>query len=422
MSKYWLLEWMDVEGIGAAEGGARALRDSKVMERLLVHARKAHEHVMKPIPEAYQQIVAGTGVDLSGTFDCVHNECIKKKVDELIRRTWHYFDKVVAVGLDPAKLFLSDDSDDREHLEAERDRLIYSHMIVALYIREIGAEQLLVFTPRPPYCLDHLDEKAKELGLVSTTPMLAELQEFLRDGCKIKRVGIYEGRQTYSFTHPRLRMYQTQRYDIGANVNQRRELEKWVEQYSRGYANSLLSDAMIARINSAALGRVAIMDSEDLPTVRVKTTVEDAAFNLSLPYVENLDSKELLAVREHEAADFQAFQIAIRKAIKVRIDSIPDADAEQVASDVIDDVIEPALIELNRKMSRAVEVLERRSLLAIGVSVTLTTVGLLAFAPLVGPGIIVGAGGLIANYNDFLKDKKEVKLSDMHFLWRIANR
>jgi hypothetical protein len=99
---------------------------------------------------------------------------------------------------------------------------------------------------------------------------------------------------------------------------------------------------------------------------------------------------------------------------------MPDEGAEQVAASVIDNVIEPALSDLQRSVSGAATALSRRAGVSLVLGSALTSVGLLALAPLTVPGAIVGAGSLLASYGDFVKDRKEVGLSDMYFLWKLS--
>ena len=70
---------------------------------------------------------------------------------------------------------------------------------------------------------------------------------------------------------------------------------------------------------------------------------------------------------------------------------------------------------LELRMKRSARLLGARSAVAIAAGGVLTTVGLLAFAPLTVPGLILASGGLVANYADFLKDRRDVDLADLHF-------
>lgn len=415
MAQYWLLDWMDVEGIKTLDDATKALQSNSLFDRFVERVKQESVGNMEPIPAAYEQIVAGMGVDLSGAFDCIRAQCIIERVDHLVRRTWHYFDTVVVTGLDPLRLSI-------EPGNPIFWRQVFNHIEVALYVRNSGVEPFLTFSPKPPYCEKHLDEHGREAGLAPITKVADEFSRIIRKGVQMKELGIRHGKRVVSFTHPLLNTMQERQFGLSEKIHSGKASKKWAADYARSYAAHLIGDATLARVNHAALGRLAIVKGDKLPKGRQKATVADAAFNLSVPYIDSLPVKELLAVREHEASDFQAFRAALRSAIEVRIRALPQADSEQVAKSVIDDVIEPALIDLDRKLMRASDALLKRSAAAIGIGTVLTTVGLLAFAPLVAPGIIVGAGGLLANFNDYLKDCKEVKLSDMHFLWHLSER
>src|SRR5262249_54009423 len=129
--------------------------------------------------------------------------------------------------------------------------------------------------------------------------------------------------------------------------------------------------------------------------------------------------KEVLSFRENEAVDFQAFRAALRMTIEERIKALPEANAEQIADSVYRDVLEPQIIALERKTAKAADLLSKRAMATFAIGSIVTTVDLLAFTPLVAPGIVIAAGGTLANYLEWLKDRKEIELSDLHFLWRL---
>lgn len=153
----------------------------------------------------------------------------------------------------------------------------------------------------------------------------------------------------------------------------------------------------LTRKQSAALGQVCGRSEVELSELAAAPTAEQVALNLTLPIVQSLPIKEILSLREHEAAKFHAFRNAIRVAITERLKALPNADAYQVAESVYEDVIEPALVALDRKVNKAANLFGKSLLTTVAVGSVVATVGLLAFAPIVAPGIVIAAGGTLAH-------------------------
>ena len=419
MAQYWLLDWMDAEGVKNMEDASRVVLNPPSISRLFDRAAIQEDRALEPLSEVYEQIVAGAGLDLTGQFNCARGVCMIDRVDHLVRRTWHYFDSVLVTGLDPLRITLpSEEGFSLSMLQ----RSLLNHMQVALYVRDSGLGGYLVFASKPPYCEAHLDEHSREVGLAPISDSAKEFAKILRNGVKMEDHGVKDGKRIVVVKHPALDTIQEIKLDLRERIHSKKATNKWASDYARHYAAYHVGDVTLARANNAALGELGIVRDSAIPKVSPRPTVADAAFNMSLPFIDSLSVKELLAIRSHEAADFQAFRSALKSAIKTRVDSMSEDDSGRMAQSVIDDVLEPALIDMDRKLIRAGEALAKRSAAVVVVGSVLTTVGLLAFAPLVAPGIIVGAGGLVTNINDYLKDRKEVKLSDMYFLWRLSDR
>jgi hypothetical protein len=101
---YWIREWVDSEGINTIEDARVRLKDKTSVESLAAFCAQQAQRPDSVVPEAAQQLVAGRGMDLSGITECNRGACMKKRVDEVLHRTWHYFDKIVVSGMDPVVL------------------------------------------------------------------------------------------------------------------------------------------------------------------------------------------------------------------------------------------------------------------------------------------------------------------------------
>lgn len=59
---------------------------------------------------------------------------------------------------------------------------------------------------------------------------------------------------------------------------------------------------------------------------------------------------------------------------------------------------------------------------AVSVGSVLTLVGALAFAPLVLPGALLGAGAALTAFNELVKTKADMEVSNMYFLWKLSKK
>src|SRR2546423_1860450 len=94
----WLLSWVDVPGAKSPRDGSKLLKSRQAQRDL--RDTMAQVPFSPPVADdsAPAPIAAGAALDLSGSLDCLASSCLKAKVDTLLRRVWHYFDKVYVVG------------------------------------------------------------------------------------------------------------------------------------------------------------------------------------------------------------------------------------------------------------------------------------------------------------------------------------
>jgi len=83
----------------------------------------------------------------------------------------HYFDRIVVVGPSASEYSrLLSSKVDQQIIE----RLL-SHIQLLLYIRKIGAEDLLVFRQKRPPCEFHFEDHMREVGLDPESMLADEL-------------------------------------------------------------------------------------------------------------------------------------------------------------------------------------------------------------------------------------------------------
>ena len=413
MSNYWLTNWIDTNGIRSTPQARLAIR-TKSGRRSLTELATASEQFDQLRPTGGHQLIAGHTMDLSGQFQCSEAECLKKQVDELLGRAWHYFDEVVVTGLDPW-IFLSHV---REGFNESLEQSALRHVEVALHIREIGAEDSVRFIQKPHYCTAHLQVHAEECGYEGDIEEMAGnlRRQLLGNHRLLEYKPLKRGRIQYAFKSDLIDIIHTGRLKVERRLARHELAERLSEDLSLSYAGARVRDALVAQKLAAPLGDATAYGSDVKASAVVPGGV---AFNLQLPMVESLPISEILKIRNDHAAEYQAFRAALRKAIEERIKALPDKDADSIADSVYEDILEPEIIRLQRKMDAAVAIAGKRSLATAFVGATVTTVGLTSFAPIAATGIAISATAGLAAYLDWLKDKKEVQMSDLHFLMKL---
>jgi hypothetical protein len=415
MAGYWLLDWIDREGVRSPDEAAKALI-GRGLEGFLAGASEAAS-APSDLVGGDQTIIAGAGMDLSGQLDCAFFECQRRRVDELLSRVWHYFDEVVVCGLDPQQLsaVLKACPEPEAFVQA-----VMPHLQVAFYLRESGADRALTFAAKPARCEEHLRQHAAEAGLIDIDQKISDFVDTILDGYETQVVPDGEGSVTIAWTHPAVGLWLMQR---GVVEKEARDLRAVVEgsasSVAARYISDLIRTVVEARENDAAMGQVTYLADVDMVVATSAPRVSEVAFNLQLPVLEAIAVRELLAIREAEATEFQAFRSALRAGINEQMRAMPLGTAAEVAGAVYDDLVEPALLRLDRKLNAAADVLTKRSVAGVGVGTVLACVGGLVLAPLAIPGAILGLGAGLQAFGDYAKERGDAKQEPMYFLWRL---
>ncbi|MER6938451.1 hypothetical protein ABTX24_02355 [Nocardioides sp. NPDC127514] len=415
MATYWLLDWLDEEGISDLGALDDVLRTPAGYERIIIAADVARSHAPEPIG-AGRSLVAGTGLDLSGVLGCGMAECLKQTVDDLVYRSWCYFDRIIVSGLDPNEFIVRTAQGDRQL----HRKMVANHVAAALHIRSIGAEELFTFRRKAQLCTDHMNQHAAEAGMPPTDAAVDELTRELSKGFELSLRETRSGLR-YTFQHPLISTTTT-------GTLERRMPRSRIGPYiarvqAKRVVAGLTRSVWLSRDVRGALGQSALKEGKyyDLRGSSDRS-VADVALTLRLPAIEGATVDQLLVLRRDEPEEFEVFRGALVRTIEERLKALPSEDAQHVGASVVDDVLTPAVAALELRMKRSTRLLGARSAVAVTAGGILTTVGLLTFAPLVVPGLVLASGGLVANYADFLKDRREIDLADLHFLWRADER
>jgi hypothetical protein len=314
----WLIDWLDAQGassrsdierIFATPGSRREFRGFLDRVPLLWPASD---------PGARASIAAGSGIDLSGSMgSCTSPDCLKREVDNLIQRTWHYFDRVVVAGPSSLRLASTWDRDESYGIQQVAD-----YAEVLWHINTSGADDLFVLSQKPPVGLNHLRQHASEVGMAD---LLNDedrwAQELLPEAtCRVEWQGRYpqcsKSHWDYRLDHPALEHTKWGAVHAPEDADVSEVIRLALIDTYRDHVANLVMDIKYARIAGSALGAV-VRVHEDILQERTPAIPSEAevAFELPLPVLSGASPKDLLALREDNVEEFETFREALRQAI-----------------------------------------------------------------------------------------------------------
>jgi hypothetical protein len=178
------------------------------------------------------------------------------------------------------------------------------------------------------------------------------------------------------------------------------------------------SDLFAAERLHLPLGANVRFETRVMAAIRpMAPTLEQIAFQLRLPVVDGLSTKDLLALREEEGDAFDAFRSSLREAIQERIRIGEPSNTDSLAAEVEQDVIEPALIDIQRRLAAAEKLLNKKQSVNVALAALSTVCGLVG-QPELGMGVYLAAGGSAVNAEfKYMEEKRDVSLEGMYFLW-----
>jgi hypothetical protein len=109
---------------------------------------------------------------------------------------------------------------------------------------------------------------------------------------------------------------------------------------------------------------------------------------------------------------------SVRLAIRERIRAGAIDNPEAIAKEIVEDVIEPALIDIRRRLAAAKEVLDKKHQVTAGLAGLGTIRGLFG-SPLAVPLAATAAGLGAAAEHKAIEEKREAQMSNMYFLWKV---
>jgi hypothetical protein len=420
VADYWLGSWIDEQGIRKLDDLRKVMRSTRALERALELADESVDQPFKQAPATQAYAVASRSLDLSTVLNCAHEECVIQRLDKGLAHVWQYFDTVVVEGLGPRRFQGLIENQGPVVAFAE----VLTQVSVYMHAREIGALPFLQFREKPHLlCAKHFRQHAKEIGLPvaldgafarSVVKRLATEGSLSRteDGAAVN----------YFFTHPLL--------DVGLGILVPAEVD------SKHPVDAVaMAEMVYADVCTAAVGDVALARMMSLPLVgdaqrvviepsrrRPPQSVDSVALSLELPMFVGATAKQVLHLRESHRPEYAKFRAALTKAIQERIALKDEADERRIATRLHSEFVAPALADIEAKLKTSLGAMSAKAASGIVIGGALTTVGVLTGMPLlIGSGAATAAS-VTLSLNKFFDDRREVRLSDMYFLWLASKR
>jgi hypothetical protein len=414
--RYWLYDWLDEFHIQNVDTARLLLKNPAAVDELRSRASAAR----LPLPEARfagEKILAGRGIDLSGRLDCDHPDCRRRQIETLFSRVWHYFDRIVVEDAVTHEV-----SAHWEEGPSQVAEWVLSHVSVLLVLRELGADRLVEFREKPPACEVHLRQHALEAGLAGVLDSLEVLTDALQAESTFAVTPHANGSVSVRIDHPAFEHTQWRTLDASVTRNlPSREVQRLaLTAVIKTFVAHLTADVSAAQRYHLPLGAVVglhrrLLERSDTPGVA------DVAFSLSLPVVEGIPVRTLLAIREQEQEHFAKFQQALRKAITEMLKIAGSEKADVLAGEIQRDLIDASINQIRGRLAASQRALTKKAGLGIFLGGLATTCGLLcgAQAPMaISTGVATAIAVTSSAATSHVDQTREIEQSEMYFAWR----
>jgi hypothetical protein len=408
-----VFDWIEDSDIGSLSQAADLLANPSVLDELRARA-EIWTKSKTPVKADDFSVLAGAGIDLCGGYNaCPSPTCMRAQVDALFRKVWHYFDRIVVRDVFTPTLLTQCDGPPEEVAG-----VLQTHIAPLLYLREIGASELVAFVPKR-LCVEHWERHAEEAGLSRVIEAKDSINENLRQTGSFD-LGEYEGKPLYSFNHSELPGRISLGFEKGLTEEKMQQmvLDTVFEQHLVDLTADVLASQDVGMPLGAALGLHGRMFSEIGPP-----TLADVVLQLDLPVLDGVPTSTLIQIRQEERDSFVRFRKALRVAIAERVKVSASKDAQSLGKEIRLDVIEPALSSIRQRLAVSVAALSKKSGVGLFLGALATTCGILSGMP---PSASAAAGSTVAitvtgvAAQKHIDEQAQVALDDMYFLWRAA--
>jgi hypothetical protein len=189
------------------------------------------------------------------------------------------------------------------------------------------------------------------------------------------------------------------------------------------YFEHLVADIWASTYSGASLGTT--IESHHRLLAGESRTRDSVAFQIDLPILNGASFEQLHRLREDENGHFIRFRTSLRRALDERLTASNEVDGKDVAQDVVDDHLIPALNSILDRLKASEALLNKKSAVGLTMGSLATVCGLLAGA---GPVVSTSAGvsTVIAVTSSaalkHLEEQRDVELDDAFFLWKAIGQ
>jgi hypothetical protein len=213
-----------------------------------------------------------------------------------------------------------------DHNENYGIRQVAAYAEVLWHIAASGADNLFVLSQKPRAGSNHLKQHATEVGMADLLNDEGRwAQELLPEArCHVEWQGpnpeCSESHWKYRLDHPALEHTKWGSVHAPEHAGESEVVRLVLIDTYRDHVANLVMDIKYARNAGSALGAVARVH-EDILHGRTPAIVSEGevAFELPLPVLNGVSSKDLLALREDNFEEFETFREALRQAITERL-------------------------------------------------------------------------------------------------------
>ena len=404
--RYWGWRWLDELEIRSREDAERVVADRRHFSDLALRAANAPTSSLKSLGE---RVVAswglGHGLWQHGAQDA------PERVNELLRRTWHYYDAIIVE--DSLKHDFVHHA--RDPMEWRKPRLV--NLITALLeIRASGADGMIFFTDKPKVCGEDWRHHAEHEQLRELIDGAEALIGRIVREAKTKTQSV-AGFRELSVEHPLLR--RPGRVRIVSKRPPKVLIREAVESALASDFSYLRSDLVTARHYDAPLA----LGDERAIHVLSGPASRAPLFELELPVLEDVPLAELLRMRRDLSDLFKDFQAALRRAASEFAARKEAPNPNEIALQVQRDLIDPEVRRIKSALDAARGTLVKKSIAGAALGTAAAGVGLLFGVPVAGAvlaAVAAGAAGGNAAIGKYFDTRDEVRRSNLYFLWRVV--
>lgn len=197
--------------------------------------------------------------------------------------------------------------------------------------------------------------------------------------------------------------------------------EHLFDEYITAKFETFISSSYQAKyITAKASDRVLIETQEQKITGMTPPPVFD------MPFLENISSKDVLALRHTEGDAFNEYRIAMDNASKQYLSINANAEAR----DIYDDIIYPAFVKIDAAFNRAKRIHTIKNVCALVVTSSTVTLGVMNATipkdPIAIAAAIGGSEVLLSQLGNVVERKlnsgNELERQDFYFLWKLNQK